>query len=244
MSPLLLLIVLILALLAVRWYLQTSAKVRAAAWRSLLTWFVLGLLVFLAATGKLGIIVPILGALVAALLRLAPVLVQFLPVFHRIWQQRRSRQAGDAGDPNRSTARTEYLRMDLNHATGEISGRVLSGRFAGRDLHSMSLQELLELHRECRSGDADSAALLEAYLDRVHGARWRTEDRSARSRSPARSEITAEEAYQILGLEPGASRDAIIQAHRRLMQKLHPDRGGSDYLAAEINRAKEILLGS
>lgn len=239
MNPLILLLILVVALLSVRWILKLSSRHRAAASRSLWTWFGLGILIFLAITGKLGIIVPIAGALVAGLIRLAPVWIQFLPVFHRWWRQRQTRHAEDSGDRDRSTAEAQYLRMNLNHATGDISGRVLHGRYSGRDLHSMSLGELVELHQEC---DPDSAALLEAYLDRVHGDRWRTSRRS--ERSVGKTEITTDEAYKILGLSPGASREAIIQAHRRLMQKLHPDRGGSDYLAAEINRAKEILLGT
>ena len=54
--------------------------------------------------------------------------------------------------------------------------------------------------------------------------------------------MDVEEAYATLGLEPGASADAVKQAHRRLMKKLHPDQGGSTYLASKINQAKDVLL--
>ncbi len=244
MNPLLLLLLLVATVVAVRWYRGWTSRRASGASRATLVWFGLGLLLFLAVTGRLGIIVPILLTMTAALLRLAPVLLQFLPFFHRIWRERQTRQTCNTEQSDRSSAEAKYVAMDLNHVTGEIQGRVLCGRFTGRDLQTMALDELVELYQECRREDRDSAALLEAYLDRVHGEHWRTIQGAGGPRPAMSTELTKEKAYQILGLRPGASRDAIVQAHRRLMQKLHPDRGGSDYLAAEINRAKEILLGN
>ena len=109
------------------------------------------------------------------------------------------------------------------------------------------MADLLSLLRECRAEDEEGARLLEAYLDRLHPD-WRDElggERAGSSGSGARStsgDMTVEEAYAILGLAPGADADAIKEAHRRLMVKLHPDHGGSDYLATKINRARDVLL--
>ena len=135
--------------------------------------------------------------------------------------------------------------MELDHDTGAMSGEVLEGPFQGRRLSDLNLQQLLDLLDQCATADAQSAAVLEAYLDREHGPDWRNSEASAgRSQaSPPDGQMTRAEAYEILGLEEGAEKDEILAAHKRLMQRLHPDLGGSTYLAAIINQAKDLLLG-
>jgi hypothetical protein len=149
-----------------------------------------------------------------------------------------------------STVATAFLRMTLDHDTGTMEGTILRGRLAGMRLAELSPADLLELLRECRAEDEEGARLLEAYLDRAH-PEWRDElagERSSagasrgRGAGPASGDMTIEEAYAILGLSPGADAEAIREAHRRLMVKLHPDHGGSDYLATKINRARDVLL--
>src|SRR5215471_3797107 len=149
-----------------------------------------------------------------------------------------------------STVTTTFLRMTLDHDTGRMEGTILRGRFAGMRLDELGAADLLALLRECRAEDEEGARLLEAYLDRVR-PNWRDELAGARaagsgstggSTRPASGDMTIEEAYAILGLSPGADAEAIKEAHRRLMVKLHPDHGGSDYLAIKINRARDVLL--
>jgi hypothetical protein len=142
-----------------------------------------------------------------------------------------------------STVTTPFLRMTLDHETGAMSGTVLSGRFSGMRLDELGSAELLALLRECRSADEEGVRLLEAYLDRLRPD-WRDElrDEGPGATRPAAGDISVEEAYAILGLAPGASVEEIKEAHRRLMIKLHPDHGGSGYLATQINRARDVLL--
>jgi hypothetical protein len=143
-----------------------------------------------------------------------------------------------------SSVQSKYIRMSLNHDSGDLDGEVLSGQFEGSRLNQLGLEELLQLLQECRD-DEESVALLQSYLDRVYADTWR---RQAGARGQQRTtrgpgEMSRDEALEVLGLSSGASEAEIIEAHRRLIQKLHPDRGGSAYLAAWINLAKETLLG-
>ncbi len=188
------------------------------------------------------IIAP-LGAAGAFLLRFLPTLLRLLP----FWQMFRSRtaSAGSSKGGQTSTIRTRYLAMELDHDSGDIDGVVLLGNFEGATLSKLSLTDLRSLHTECRS-DSDSLQILEAYLDRNHDA-WREENSGNRSGSGNESVIdesimTRELALEILGLKGEPDPEEITRAHRTLMQRMHPDRGGSDYLAKKINQAKDFLL--
>ncbi len=143
---------------------------------------------------------------------------------------------------NTSRIVTDHLEMELDHDTGAIRGRVLKGVFAGRSIERLAPAELALLWRDCRFTDPQSAQLIEAWLDRMHPS-WREDMSRAEAEPGAGGIMTRDEAYEILGLKPGASEEDIRRAHRNLMLKMHPDRGGSDYLASKINEAKDLLLG-
>ena len=180
-----------------------------------------------------------LAALLMPLAMLMPLLIRVRSVLDRY----RPPAGGQS-----STVETAFLRMILDHDTGTMEGTVLRGRFAGMRVAELRPADLLALLRECRAEDEEGARLLEAYLDRVRPD-WRDElagDRAGTSGGgdarPAGGDISIEEAYAILGLASGADDEAVKEAHRRLMIKLHPDHGGSDYLATKINRARDVLL--
>jgi hypothetical protein len=150
-----------------------------------------------------------------------------------------SRSSGSA-----STVRSRFFEMRLDHDSGDMTGRVLAGEQAGRALDELIERELFSLRDEI-AGDEESLALLEAYLDRrLPGWREHVEgDTTARTGGAAdASAMTDEQAYEILGLAPGAGEAEIRAAHRRLMKRVHPDQGGSTFLAAKINQAKDWLL--
>ncbi len=144
-----------------------------------------------------------------------------------------------------SRVRSRLIEMTLVHDTGAMDGSVLAGAFAGQQLGSLDEARLRKLLTECQASDLDGARLLEAYLDRRF-PHWREdtqgEEQPRADTQPASGVMTPEEAYRILDLQPGATHDQIRQAHRSLMKKLHPDQGGSTYLAARVNQAKDILL--
>ena len=154
------------------------------------------------------------------------------------WRAHAQKSAGQV-----SRVRSAFVEMELDHDTGTMRGRILAGRHEGAALDALDVATLAGFLPDI---DEESRALLMAYLDRRE-PRWRENaqaDATAGSgrRGWSTGKMTEEEAYQILGVQPGASAEDIGLAHRSLMKKLHPDQGGSTYLAARVNEAKDVLL--
>jgi DnaJ-like protein len=182
--------------------------------------------------GRLGLLLTIAGPL------------------YLLWRRwRSSRAAADIGSRRgrSSGIETVYLSVTLDHDSGTVDGRVKTGKFRDRPLADLSLAELVDLLAEIRASDPEGVAVLEAYIDRIHGSSWRAGeagDASQRANGPPSSGVmTREEAFEVLGLTPDATVAEIREAHHRLMMKVHPDHGGSSYLAARLNQARDRLLG-
>lgn len=160
------------------------------------------------------------------------------------WRHNRSRRPATYSGGQKSTVRSADLEMELDHDTGEIDGRVLTGPLEGALLSSLSEGELVSLYEEI-SSDSESVSLLVSFLDRYH-PNWRESVDPDSSRNQDRASgfegMSKQEAYQILGVDPGASEQEILQAWRRLLKGVHPDHGGSAFLTAKINTAKDVLL--
>lgn len=197
---------------------------------------IIGLVVLflgLAITGKLHWIAAAIGALLTMLPRIARFAMgawpAVVPYFRRYQQNKQSNM------------QTRFISMQINILNGELQGEVLEGQFKGQKLQAMSLDQLSELLEECQRHDTSSAALLASYMQRAHPG-WSSASSQSTDYAPDTSKMSAKQARDILGLSAEATKEEIIKAHKRLMQKMHPDRGGSDYLAVQINLAKEVLL--
>jgi hypothetical protein len=215
--------------LGLRWFVSADPARVAFAVTALAITIASAVALLLIFTGRIGSLY-LLGALV-------------LPAA-MAWYRRRKAAAGGFSEPGptsggKSQVETIWLRMELDLQNERIDGQIRQGAFVGRRLSELEDGQLLDLYRASGS-DADTRRLLEAYLDRRLGSAWRGRQETA---APASTGMSREEALEILGLGAGATNDEIRAAHRRLMAQLHPDKGGSTYLAAKINQARDFLLG-
>jgi hypothetical protein len=221
--------------LIAQWFAHADPARIARALKWTLGSAAIAIAIFLAVTGRLA------GAL-AAIAAIAPLFMRWRVLWNRV------KSAAGPTPGTTSNVETATLRMTLDHDSGALDGAVLAGTFRGRSLSDLDRASLAELLDECRAGDPQGASLVEAYLDRRFGPDWRgaAQGRAGASgkRGFSAGAMSREEAYEILGLEPGAGEDEIKAAYHRLMMKLHPDQGGSTFLAAKINQAREVLLNA
>jgi DnaJ domain len=223
-------VVLVLALWAVNAFSKVDPKLAARVLRGIGGGAALVFAAFMLFRGEIGAAIPV------GLFGLG--LLGWVTLWPATFGARTQKSSGQA-----SRVRTAFLEMELDHDSATMNGRVLAGRHQGAALDSLDRAALIDLFAEI---DSDSRELLAAYLDRREPG-WREHAQgdagagSGRS-APRSAKMTEEEAYQILGIQPGASAQEITRAHRSLMKKLHPDQGGTTYLAARVNEAKDVLL--
>jgi hypothetical protein len=241
----LILALIFIAWLLIRWFIHTPPEKISRALKKSALWIIAIVFIALAVTGRMNWILAV-GAAILPFAKRALGLIRFLPLIKMLqgrYQASRSYRAPKSGQT--STVETRFLRMTLDHDTGDMDGDVLEGRYEDNLLSQMSLDDVLNLYEECQSVDPESASLLEAYLDHTHQG-WReqtTQNTRSGETTTSSGRMTPDEAREILGVGKDATEQEIIHAHRKLMHKLHPDRGGSDYLASKINLAKDCLLG-
>jgi hypothetical protein len=240
LHPVIFLALLVTVLLFISWYKRAPSGQQKRIRGRMLLFGGIGIVLLLLVTGHLN---PVIALIVAALAIGQRILA--VANIANMFKGFRNSMKGAAGPSTggASDVETRFLRMSLNHDTGAMDGVVLKGATKGRRLSELGLGDLLDLLAMCRAQDDQSATVLEAYLDRVHGDEWRdASGGGGAGHGGETSHMSASEAREILGIGADAGRDEITEAHRRLMQKNHPDRGGSTYLAAKINQAKKILM--
>lgn len=250
MRTLLIIIAVVILILIIRFFYRQSSPNLKKIGRNLAIGLALAVLLFLLATGRLHWLFAAFAAAIPLFLRMLP-LLRYVPLLRQLYRKYQRKQAGSSGGAQGQTSsvRSRFIHMSLNLDSGDVNGEVLEGQFAGKLLQDLSLQQLFMLLEECQL-DSESVSLLVAYLDRNHPD-WREQAQSAGSSQSHSSQDSAsidsgkmsvEEAYEILGLPNDATKAEIKEAHRKLIQKVHPDHGGSTYLSAKINMAKDTLL--
>jgi len=235
--------------LLVQWFIRTEPRqiIRSLRWVGLAV--VVILVALLVATRQFQLLYGLVILLVPWLLR-----------GRGLWNRMKTAKGPTPGQG--SEVRTRFVVMQLDHDTGVMDGVVQEGPFAGKQLSALALDDVIALYRAAAAEDEASGQVLLAYLERMHGDAWRDRAgaRAGADKGPfgdggwpggegpgggstGAGRMNAAEARAILGVGEGATAEEIKQAHRRLMKQFHPDHGGSDYLAARINEAKEVLLG-
>ena len=230
-----------------RWYMTTEAKKIKKKLTYLLLLILFSFFVFLAITGRLAAALGVFMAIITFGRRVFGLIsiLNWLKGFIKGYSNINTNKATENYEKKTSNVQTKFIDMTLDHESGELNGLVLLGKFKGALLSNLNLDDLIDLRQEVL-GDNDTLYLLNSYLDRKYQG-WRDKFQSDNNENGAETSysnsiMTAQEATQILGIDPNANNDEIKEAYKKLINKFHPDKGGSSYIASKINQAKEILL--
>jgi len=190
---------------------------------------VLIITVFAAATGKASWLGAIAAGLIAGARRWLPLIIRYLPMLGQLIKRSGVKAAKISSG---------FIEITIEPSNGNIDGTVLQGRFTDKKLSELSEQELEELAQDCQD-DAKARRLLTAFRLRNQ----KRQQQHTQPPPPTYAQMGRKEALAILGLSEDCDKADIVKAHKKLIQKMHPDRGGSDFLAAQINQAKDTLIG-
>lgn len=206
--------------------------------------------VALAATGRAPALFAIIGAAMTQVMRFAPLLVRFAPSLKSALGSGNAGMGSGAAGAGVSHVSTATIDMTLEQATGAVNGKIKKGTLAGRSLSELSIEQLRIVYLECKQSDPEAWRLLRLYLSRERAADWQDPDPGQRDEKQDNGtqlnsgDMNLSEARAVLGVDETAGEEEITAAHRTLMSRLHPDKGGSNYLAAKVNKAKALLLKS
>lgn len=238
-------IILLVVLGFILWYLWQHFKSlqtkppqerRAALWRFIFI-VLFGVTLGLVITGRAHWLAAAFAGLLPLVKSLMVLGARSMPLLH-LWRRHSNSEFGPR-------IKTPFLDVKINLRNGHIDGKVLQGEFAEQLLSELNRSKLDQLLAVLRSTDREGSMLLQAYIMRRFGPSGENsqQGQNHQQKTPDSSGLTRAEAWQILGLKPDTDEATIIKAHKQLIQKLHPDRGGNDYLASKVNAAKDLLLG-
>lgn len=207
------------------------------------------LLIFAVLTGRANAIFAIIGGLLASAFRLVPVILRFYPQIRDLLYKF---GVNIPVGPGSSRVKTVTLDATLDPLSGSIEGKITSGEFTGQNLSSMSFEDIATYYKFCSDHDPHALRIIEAFIQRefpeqVNTGNWNAsqnynQQNQHQGQNNAQASMSVEEACEILGVTDNASKQEITYAHRKLMARLHPDKGGSTFLATRVNVAKDTLI--
>lgn len=175
-----------------------------------------------------------LGGVIAGVFALGKMGIRYLPLLKFLGK------SNLFGSP---TFSTPHIKAQVDLQTGDVTGEILSGPLQGKNIEALTDEELAELHTYYKDKDKRAFYLIYVVMQRRNTTNSGSSGGTNQQKTFVDAgDIALKEAEQILGLKDSYTKDDVVAAHRSLIQKLHPDRGGNDYLASQVNLAKDTLL--